>query len=319
MNESVLILTIFAAIGLGTPLIFATVGEIITERAGILNLGLQGMMVIGAVTGFWATFTTGSLAAGVVAAMLAGAALSSIHAFTSITLGVSQIVSGLALALFGTGLASFLGTAGSEPLVGNALDVDSTFNPIFVGGLADLPIVGPLVFGHDILVYLSWFIAGAASYYVFRTRMGLSLRSVGEDPASAEAAGVNVSWVRYVHVLVGGALAGLGGAYFSLALVPTWQDGLIGQAGWIAIALVILASWRPWRAIFAAYLFGAAEHVQFTLQTLGEPWSNIPASLLAMLPFILAIIAMIELTRGTRARFLGAPEALGIPYFREQR
>lgn len=319
MNESVLVLTIFAAVGLGTPLIFATVGEIITERAGILNLGLQGMMVIGAVTGFWATFTTGNLAIGVLVAMIAGAALSSIHAFTSITLRVSQIVSGLALALFGTGLASFLGTAGSEPLVGNALDLESTFRPIFVGGLADLPLVGPLIFGHDVLVYLSWFAAGAASYYVFRTRMGLSLRSVGEDPASAEAAGINVTWVRYVHVLIGGALAGLGGAYFSLALVPTWQDGLIGQAGWIAIALVILASWRPWRAIGAAYLFGAAEHVQFTLQTLGEPWSNIPASLLAMLPFVLAIIAMIVLTSGKRARLLGAPEALAIPYFREQR
>ena len=317
MNESVLILTIFAAIGLGTPLIFATVGEIITERAGILNLGLQGMMLIGAVTGFWATFNTGSLAIGVLVAMISGAALSSIHAFTSITLRVSQIVSGLALALFGTGLASFLGTAGSDPLVGNASEV--AFEPIFVGGLADIPVLGPLVFGHDILVYLSWLAAGAASYYVFRTRMGLSLRSVGEDPASAEAAGINVTWVRYVHVLIGGALAGLGGAYFSLALVPIWQDGLIGQAGWIAIALVILASWRPWRAIFAAYLFGVAEHIQFTLQTLGEPWSNIPASLLAMLPFILAIIAMIFLTSGKRARFLGAPEALGIPYFREQR
>lgn len=317
MNESVLILTIFAAIGLGTPLIFATVGEIITERAGILNLGLQGMMLIGAVTGFWATFNTGSLAAGVIVAMISGAALSSIHAFTSITLRVSQIVSGLALALFGTGLASFLGTAGSDPLVGNASR--AAFEPIFEGGLADLAIVGPLIFGHDILVYVSWLAAGAASYYVFRTRMGLSLRSVGEDPASAEAAGINVSWVRYVHVLIGGALAGLGGAYFSLALVPVWQDGLIGQAGWIAIALVILASWRPWRAIFAAYLFGVAEHIQFTLQTLGEPWSNIPASLLAMLPFILAIVAMIVITSGKRARFLGAPEALGIPYFREQR
>lgn len=317
MNESVLVLTIFAAIGLGTPLIFATVGEIITERAGILNLGVQGMMLIGAVTGFWATFNTGSLAAGVIVAMASGAALSSIHAFTSITLRVSQIVSGLALALFGTGLASFLGTAGSDPLVGNASK--AAFEPILVGGLADIPVLGPLVFGHDILVYVSWLAAGAASYYVFRTRMGLSLRSVGEDPASAEAAGINVSWVRYVHVMIGGAFAGLGGAYFSLALIPVWQDGLIGQAGWIAIALVILASWRPWRAIFAAYLFGVAEHIQFTLQTLGEPWSNIPASLLAMLPFVLAIVAMIVLTSGKRARFLGAPEALAIPYFREQR
>jgi simple sugar transport system permease protein len=317
MNDSLLMLTVVAAIGLGTPLIFATIGEIITERSGILNLGVQGMMLIGAVSGFWATFETGSLALGVVAAMIAGAALSSIHAFTSITLRGNQIVSGLALTIFGAGLASFLGKIGSDPLVGNPSR--EQFEAVFTGGLADLPLVGPLLFGHDILVYVSWLVAGVASYYLFHTRMGLSLRAVGEDPASAEAAGVNVSYVRYVHVMVGGALAGLGGAYFSLALVPTWQDDPIGAAGWIAIALVILSSWRPWRAVFAAYLFGAAARVQFTLQTLGEPWSDIPSTLLSMLPFVLAIIAMIVLTSGKRARYLGAPAALAIPYFREER
>jgi ABC-type uncharacterized transport system permease subunit len=317
MNESQLILTMVAAVALGTPLIFATIGEIITERAGILNLGVQGMMLIGAVTGFWATFETGSLFLGVIVAMISSAAFSWIHAFTSITLRVSQIVSGLALALFGTGLASFLGRAGSNPLVGNPSRAE--FEPMVVGGIADIPVFGPLLFGHDILVYLSWVVAGAASFYLFRTRMGLSLRAVGEDPASAEAAGIHVSRIRYIHVMIGGALAGLGGAYFSLALVPTWQDDPIGAAGWIAIALVILASWRPWRAVFAAYLFGAAERIQFTLQTLGEPWSSIPSTLLAMLPFVLAIVAMIVLTSGKRARFLGAPEALGIPYHREQR
>jgi simple sugar transport system permease protein len=293
------------------------VGEIITERAGILNLGVQGMMLVGAVSGFWATFNTGSLTLGVLVAMIAAAALSVVHAFASITLRVSQIVSGLALTIFGTGLASFLGRAGSEPLVGNPSR--ETFEPIISGGIADWPVVGPLVFGHDILVYLAILAAGGASYYLFRTRTGLSLRAVGEDPASSESAGVNVAWVRYAHVMVGGAFAGVGGAYFSLALVPTWQDDPIGEAGWIAIALVILASWRPWRAVFAAYLFGAAERIQFTLQTLGEPWSNVPSTLLAMIPFILAIIAMIVLASGKRARFLGAPAALGIPYFREQR
>lgn len=317
MNESLLMLTVVAAIGLGTPLIFATIGEIITERAGILNLGVQGMMLIGAVAGFWATFVTESLLLGVVVAVVAGAAFSTIHAFTSITLRVNQIVSGLALTLFGTGLASFLGRAGSDPLVGNPSK--KVFEPILTGGIADWPIVGPLIFGHDALVYASWIVAILASYYLFHTRMGLSLRAVGEDPASAESAGVNVSRVRYIHVMVGGALAGLGGAYFSLALVPTWQDHPIGAAGWVAVALVILASWRPGRAVFAAYLFGAAERVQFTLQTVGEPWSNIPSTLLAMLPFVLAIIAMIVLTSGKRARLLGAPAALAIPYFREQR
>jgi len=314
MNESVWVLTIFAAIGLGTPVVFATVGEIITERAGILNLGVQGMMLVGAVSGFWAVHQTGSLILGVIAAMLAGALLSVIHAFSSITLRVSQIVSGLALTIFGTGLSSFIGKAGSPALVGTP--AREQFEPLFDGGIADWPVVGPLLFGHDVLVYLSWVLVAGASYYLFRTRMGLVLRSVGEDPASADAAGINVAAVRYAYVMVGGALSGLGGAYFSLVLVPSWQDELIGQAGWIAIALVILASWRPWRALFAAYLFGAAGRVNFTLQTLEI---SVPSNLLAMIPFVLAIIAMILLTSGKRARLLGAPAALGVPYSREER
>ena len=314
MNESVLMLTVMAGIGLGTPLVFATVGEILTERSGILNLGVQGMMLFGAVMGFWATFVSGSLWFGVLAALVAGAAMSLIHAFNSITLRVSQIVSGLALTIFGTGVAVYIGKAGSDPLIGQPSK--AIFEPIFPEGLADLPVVGPLIFGHDALIYFSWVVVAAASYYLFRTRPGLTVRAVGEDPASAEAAGINVSRVRYIHVMLGGALAGLGGAYFSLALVPSWQDNPIGQAGWIAIALVILASWRPWRALWVAYLFGIAGRLNFTFQTLEI---NVPATLLDMLPFLLAIIAMIALTSGKRARFLGAPAALGIPYFREER
>ncbi len=314
MNDSVLMLTLMAGIGLGTPLVFGTVGEILTERSGILNLGVQGMMLFGAVAGFWATFVSGSLWLGVFAALVAGAGMSLIHAFNSITLRVSQIVSGLALTIFGTGVAVYIGKAGSDPLIGQPSK--AVFEPIFPEGLAGLPIVGPLIFGHDALVYVSWAVVAASSYYLFRTRPGLTVRAVGEDPASAEAAGINVSKVRYIHVMLGGALAGLGGAYFSLALVPSWQDNPIGQAGWIAIALVILASWRPWRALWVAYLFGIAGRLNFTFQTLEI---NVPATLLDMLPFLLAIIAMIALTSGKRARFLGAPAALGIPYFREER
>jgi ABC-type uncharacterized transport system permease subunit len=314
MNESVLMLTLMAGIGLGTPLVFGTVGEILTERSGILNLGVQGMMLFGAVAGFWATFVSGSLWLGVLAALVAGAGLSVIHAFNSVTLRVSQIVSGLALTIFGTGIAVYIGKAGSDPLIGQPSK--AVFEPIFPETLADLPIVGPLIFGHDALVYVSWVVVAAASYYLFHTRPGLTVRAVGEDPASAEAAGINVSSVRYIHVMLGGALAGLGGAYFSLALVPSWQDNPIGPAGWISIALVILASWRPWRALWVAYLFGIAGRLNFTFQTLEI---NVPATLLDMLPFLLAIIAMIALTSGKRARFLGAPAALGIPYFREER
>jgi simple sugar transport system permease protein len=314
MNESVLMLTLMAGIGLGTPLVFGTVGEILTERSGILNLGVQGMMLFGAVAGFWATFVTGNLWLGVIASLVAGAGLSVIHAFNSVTLRVSQIVSGLALTIFGTGVAVYIGKAGSDPLIGQPSK--AIFEPIFPEALTDLPIVGPLIFGHDALVYFSWVIVAVASYYLFHTRPGLTVRAVGEDPASAEAAGINVSSVRYIHVMLGGALAGLGGAYFSLALVPSWQDNPIGQAGWISIALVILASWRPWRALWVAYLFGIAGRLNFTFQTLEI---NVPATLLDMLPFLLAIIAMIALTSGKRARFLGAPAALGIPYYREER
>lgn len=314
MNDSILMLTIVAAIGLGTPLVFATVGEILTERAGILNLGVQGMMVIGAVAGFWATFKTGSLTLGIIAALIGGALISVIHAFSAVTLRVSQIVSGLALTIFGIGLSTFIGRTGSPALVGQPSR--KTFEPLLTSGPADLPLFGPLLFGHDLLVYLSWVVVAAASFYLFRTRMGLALRAVGEDPASAESAGVSVAIVRYVHVMVGGALAGLGGAYFSLALVPSWQDDLIGGAGWIAIALVIVASWRPWRALLAAYIFGAAGRINFTLQTMQI---DVPSNLLAMIPFVVAIIAMILLTSGKRARLLGAPAALAIPYSREQR
>lgn len=320
MNDWWWVSTLVFGISLGTPLVFASLGEIITERAGILNLGVQGMMVVAAVSGFWATSKldgASGLLIGVIAAMVAGAAISVIHAFLSISLRVSQIVSGLALTLFGTGLASFLGNVGSNPLAGQP--ARNTFRPLIEGGVADWPLIGPIFLSHDLMVYVGVATVAATSYYLFHTRMGLSLRSVGEDPASAESAGVNVSFVRYVHVMMGGALAGLGGAYFALKLVPTWQDNPIGAAGWIAIALVILSSWRPWRALFVAYAFGFAQFLELRLQGLGEPWNSIPSTLLAMIPFVLAIIAMIIVASGKRARLLGAPAALGVPYFREQR
>lgn len=314
MNESAEIGLVVLAIAAGTPVVFAAVGEILAERAGVLNLGVQGMMLVGAVAGFWAVFTVESLWLGVFLSLIVGAAAAAIHAFNSITLRVNQIVSGLALTIFGTGLSTFIGRAGETQLAGEP--APKSFEPILTGGIADTPLIGPIVFGHDVLVYLSWLLVAGTSFYIFRTKPGLALRAVGEDPPSAESAGIDVAKVRYIHVLIGGALAGLGGAYISLALVPSWTDEPIGQAGWIAIALVILASWRPWRALFAAYLFGAAGQLNFYLQTQGV---NIPSNLLAMLPFVLAIVAMLVLASGERARKLGAPAALAIPYSREQR
>lgn len=314
MNDTVLVLSLAAAIASGTPLVWATVGEILSERAGILNLGVEGMMLVGAVAGFWTTQQTGSAWLGLLAAALAGAAVSLLHAVPSITLRVSQIVTGLALAIFGAGLSTFIGRVGSPPLIGQPPRAE--FNALLRGGPADLPLIGPLLFGHDAVVYLSWAFVAAASYYLFRTRPGLATRAVGEDPASADAAGIGVARIRYAHVVVGGAAAGIGGSYFSLALVPSWQDGITGGAGWIAIALVIFASWRPWRALFAAYLFGAVVRANFTLQNLGVA---VPAELLAMLPFILTIVVLMVTTGGVRGRLLGAPAALALPYAREER
>lgn len=314
MNDTVLVLLLFAAIASGTPLLFATVGEILTERAGVLNLGVEGMMLVGAVTAFWTTQRTGSPLLGAAAALGAGGVVSLLHAVPSITLRANQIVSGLALAIFGTGLATFIGRSGTPPLVGQP--PVGRFRPLLTTGPADLPLMGPLLFGHDLLVYVSWLFAAGASYYLFRTRPGLALRAVGEDPASADAAGIHVDALRYAHVVVGGAAAGVAGAYFSLRLVPSWQDGITGGAGWIAIALVIFAGWRPWRAVFAAYLFGAVTRANFTFQTLGV---EVPAELLAMLPFVLTIVVLILTTSGARARLFGAPAALAVPYAREER
>jgi ABC-type uncharacterized transport system permease subunit len=314
VNDSVLMLALVAAIASGTPLVFATVGELLAERSGVLNLGVEGMMLVGAVSGFWATFETGSLWLGVLAALVAGAAVSVLHAVPAITLGVNQIVSGLALAIFGAGLSTFIGRASSPQLVGQP--PRAAFSPLLGDGAGAFPLVGPLLLGHDAFVYLSWVLVAAASYYLFRTRPGLAARAVGEDPASADAAGLPVRKIRYLHVLAGGAAAGAGGAYFSLALVPSWQDGITAGAGWIAIALVIFSSWRPWRALFAAYLFGAVTRLNFTLQILG---ARVPAELLAMLPFLLTIVVLILVTSGRRARLLGAPEALATAYRREER
>jgi general nucleoside transport system permease protein len=314
VNDSVLLLTVAAAVSSGTPLVFAAVGEILTERSGVLNLGVDGMMLVGAVTGFWATSQTGSLAVGVVAATGAAAAVSLLHAIPAITLRVNQIVSGLALTMFGGGLATFIGRSGSPPLVGQP--PRAAFRRFLPEGLSDLPLVGPLVFGHDLLVYVSWVLVAAASWYLFHTRRGLELRAVGEDAGAADAAGVAVARTRYVHTVIGGAMAGVGGAYFSLALVPSWQDGITAGAGWIAIGLVIFASWRPWRALLAAYLFGGVTRLNFTLQAYGVA---VPSQFLAMLPFVLTIVVLILLTGGRRGRFLGAPAGLTLPYSREGR
>src|SRR6266540_1282951 len=248
MNNSLLVVVLASGVAYGTPLLYAALGELLAERSGVLNLGVEGMMLVGAVMGFWAVqrlhVNAGlSLAGAIAVAALAGAAMALIHAFLVITLRASQIVSGLALTIFA-------GAAGLSSYLGNDLDLAENparhqFHPVFPESVQDWPVVGPIVFGQNVLVYASWACVAAVWLYLSRTRAGLNVRAVGESPAAADAMGINVVAYRYAHTLVGGAFAGIGGATFSLSITPQWVDGLTGGAGWIAIALVIFAFWRP--------------------------------------------------------------------------
>jgi general nucleoside transport system permease protein len=314
VNDTVLALTLAAAVAAGTPLALAAIGELITERAGILNLGVEGMMLLGAVTTFLVANTTGSPWVGMLAGAAAGAALALAHAFLSISLRANQIVSGLALVIFGTGLATFLG----RPVEGQPLPAGARIPRTSVLWLQDVPLLGRVLFQQDIVVYATWVLAGVTAFYLFRTRPGLSLRSVGESPATADAMGLRVNTIRYVHTLVGGVLCGAAGAYLMLARVPAWsQAATTNGIGFIAIALVVFASWRPWRALFGAFIFGLALRANFALQAAGV--TIIPAEYLAMTPYLLTILVLIALSFSDLRRRAGAPEALGVAYAREER
>jgi ABC-type uncharacterized transport system permease subunit len=300
-----------ASITSGTPILFAALGEIITERAGVLNLGVEGMMLVGAVTGFMVGVQAENAWAGFMAAMLAGGCMALIHAVLTISLRANQVVSGLALTIFGTGLSGYLGSS----YVGVSLP--ASFKPFMVPGLSAIPMVGPVLFQHNALVYLSFMLVPLAWFFIFRTTSGLKLRSVGENPSAADAAGINVFKLRYIYVVVGGMLAGAGGAYLSLAYAPTWLENMTAGRGWITVALVIFAMWNPWRAVLGAYLFGGVDALGFRLQAMGI---EIPAFFLKMLPYLFTIAVLIIVTRQVmKKRAGGAPGALGLAYHREER
>ena len=297
-----------AAIPAGTPLLLGTLGEIYAERSGVLNLGVEGMMIMGAVTGFGVTLATGNVWLGITFAAMAGGLLALIHAFLSITLRVNQIVSGLALTMFGLGMSGMLG----KRYVGIPLLNRLRTAPIPL--LKEIPFLGPILFQHDPLVYLSLLLVPLLWFVLFKTRAGISIRSVGEAPATADALGVNVFLVRYLCVCLGGFLAGLGGAYLSVVYAPAWIEGMTAGAGWIVIALTIFAMWSPGRALIGAYLFGAVKVLQYRLQPLG-----VSPNLLNMLPFIFTIIVLLAGTGEVIRKRMGAPSALSIPYSREEK
>jgi len=295
---------------LGTPLAFAALGELIAERAGVINLGVEGMMLMGAVVGFIVTINTHSALAGFAAAVAAGAALASLHALMTIGLRVNQIVMGLTLTILGAGMSAYVGTGYS----GRRPEVNISAIPI--PGLSSLPVLGKVLFTHDVFAYAVPVLAVAIWFLLYRTRFGLWLRAAGEQPGAADASGVPVFLIRYLAVIAGGGLAGLAGAYFSVVYTQGWAEGMTNGRGWIAIALVIFGTWDPIRVLLGAFLFGFVDGLNFELQGIGVP---VPTHLLAMMPYVFTLLVLVATWTRMRHRHGGMPEALGLAYEREAR
>jgi ABC-type uncharacterized transport system permease subunit len=322
VNHTLVVQVLAEAVVYGTPILFAALGELLAERSGVLNLGVEGMMLLGAAMGFLAMqrapgSTAVALTLAVLTAAFAALVSALVFGFLVVSLRASQIVSGLALTIFagGLGLSSYLGNdlgiADSPP--------KHQFGDIDVFGLKDVPVLGPILFHQSALVYVSWALTAAIALYLSRTRFGLNVRAVGESPGAADAMGINVARYRYVHVLVGGALAGIGGACYSLAITPGWSDGdsLVGGAGWIAIALVIFSFWRPELCLVGAYLFGGLSGgLPSALQAHGY---TVTPEFLNALPYVMTIVVLVIVSGGFARRRIGAPAALGVPYVREER
>lgn len=305
--EDIIISTLQRTMVAGTPLLLATTGEIICERSGILNLGVEGVMAIGAVTAFIVTMTTGSPWLGVAVAIAAGMTISIIHAFASITLQANQVVSGLALTMLGLGLSGMLG----KPYVGKPLSIKmEDWN---IPWFSDIPWLGKILFSQSPFFYLAILLALVSWFFLERTRLGIQIRSTGENPKATETQGVNVSKLRYLSVLIGGGFSGLAGAHLSISYSKSWIEGMTAGRGWIAIALTIFALWNPGRAIWAAFLFGGIFVVQYLLQPLG-----ISPNFLSMLPYISTLLILLLISFKDPKK-LNAPAMLAEPYKRGER
>ena len=288
----------------GTPLVFAALGELITEKAGVLNLGVEGMMLVGAIAAFAVAAMTGNAWLGVLAGIAAGSALSIVFAVLTLSLLANQVAAGLALSLFGVGLSAFVGKEYVSIVI-------EGIRPLGIGGVTDVPVLGKLLFGHNPLVYVSLVLFFVIDRFLYRTRSGLVVRAVGEAPDSAHAIGYPVVRIRYLAVAFGGACAGLGGAYLAVAYTPLWTEGMTAGRGWIALALVVFATWRPRRVLAGAYLFGGVTLATFQAQAIGIA---VPSQLLAMLPYLATIIVLAIISRDALAIRLNAPSSLGKPF-----
>ena len=298
--EAILLTVITAA----TPLVLASLGELVTERAGVLNLGVEGMMVMGAVLAFAATQATGSPYIGILAGLACGALFSLAFGFLTLTLVANQVATGLALTILGLGVSGQIG----EPYVGMS---GIKLQPIAIPLLAEIPVLGPLLFRQDLIFYLSIALVLGVNWFLFKSRTGLKLRAIGDSHASAHALGIHVIRTRYLAVMFGGACAGLAGAQLSLVYTPQWVENMSAGRGWIALALVVFASWRPWRLLAGGYLFGAVSISQLHAQALGV---GIPSQFLSALPYAATIVVLILISHNRRMTLINTPASLGKPF-----
>ncbi|NNF81015.1 MAG: ABC transporter permease [Rhizobiales bacterium] len=303
MNDAIIISIIMTVVGAATPILLAALGELIVEKSGVLNLGVEGMMLIGAVTGFAVTSVTGSPMLGVLCASIAATCAALLFGYLTLTLSSNQVATGLALTIFGIGLSSLAG----EGYVGKTIDI---YASIFPAGLAEHPFLR-VIFGYSPIVYFSLFMTFAVAWFLKRTRTGLILRAVGESAGSAHSIGYSVVGVRYAAVALGGAMAGVGGCYYSMVLTPMWAEELTAGRGWIALALVVFAAWRPGRLLLGAYLFGAV--MTFELHAKAAGFSLVAPEFLAAMPYIatIVVLALISLRKSAGAK---APACLAQPF-----
>lgn len=295
---SAILLSIIAA---ATPLLFAAIGELVTEKSGVLNLGVEGMMLVGAVAGFAVATGSGSATLAIVVGAASGVLMSLLFALLTLTLLANQVATGLALTIFGIGLSALMG----QGYVGTPLD---PLPRLSIPGLRDVPVIGPVLFGQDFLVYMSVVVTAAVAWFLYQTRSGLILRAVGESHDAAHAIGYHVVGIRYLAVMFGGAMAGLGGAYLSLAYTPMWIENMTAGRGWIALALVVFATWRPWRVLAGAYIFGGVTILQLHVQGLGV---DVPSQLLSMLPYLATVLVLVLISSDRMRIRLNAPADIG--------
>ena len=306
MDASLVTAVLFSTVVAGTPLILVALGLLVNERAGVLNLGSEGMMAMGAVIAFAVTHHTGSPWTGALAGMVAGVSASLIFGVLTLTLQANQVASGLALAIFGVGLSAFIG----KPYEAVALQA---IPPVRIPFIADIPVIGEALYNQQAMVYLSWALFWLVLWFLYRTQGGLVLRAVGESPAAAHAIGHPVVLIRYLAVLFGGAMAGLGGAFLSVFYTPMWVEGMVAGRGWIALALVVFATWRPLRVMIGAYLFGGVMITQLFIQGSGLQ-IDFPAQFLSSLPYWATIVVLVLISRNPELIRLNSPASLGKPY-----